>query len=194
MQEYHIRAEIACLGEIHFPACETGKSDLESTCKHRTGVVRSSDALAQSQWSCWRGGDHGTDPSLLHGHKGASQTLRKAGMRPSRGINPRTGLRQGLLLIALPSQPRRGSSSFPPAGRRATRRRRVWHSANTRLFARWMNLSAMLCPSYVRKLEPAAAERLLPAVLCPKRSAGAEASPEVSPVLPVASPLTRSGT
>lgn len=62
---------------------------------------------------------------------------------------------------------------------------RALRPANTRLFARWMNLSAMLCPSYVRKLEPAAAERLLPAVPCPKRSAGAEASPEVSPVLPV---------
>lgn len=50
--------------------------------------------------------------------------------------------------------------------------------AKMRLFAQWVNLSAMLCPSYIRKREPATAEPLLPIVPCPKCSAGAQASLE----------------
>lgn len=55
-QEYYIREETPCLGEVHCPAWETGKSAVESTCKHRTRAASNSDALAQSQWSCWRWG------------------------------------------------------------------------------------------------------------------------------------------
>lgn len=104
----------------------------------------------------------------------------KGRMCPNHGINAETGLRQGLLLTAavsttLPTQ------LLPPCGHDGGTQAlglappHALRPVNTRLFARRVNLSAMLCPSYTGKHEPNAFSLLCPAQ---KRSAAAEASVE----------------